>query len=154
MFAAVIHRDFSRQFQLLKREHSSSYVTVKNKSKYFKTVSNMDDEKFTPRLAHRDAIGMPDLMKAFVKHFNLSAGLNTQKIFDAWDKVSGAESFTLNKFFKGGTLYVTVSSSMVRTQLGFQKDSLIKAMNDLLEKDPLFMKDCNAVGYVKKIILR
>ena len=27
MFAAVIHRDFSRQFQLLKREHSSSYVT-------------------------------------------------------------------------------------------------------------------------------
>lgn len=127
---------------------------MKNKSKYFKTVSNMDDEKFTPRLAHRDAIGMPDLMKAFVKHFNLSAGLNTQKLFDAWDKVSGAESFTLNKFFKGGTLYVTVSSSMVRTQLGFQKDSLIKAMNDLLEKDPLFMKDRNTVGYVKKIILR
>ena len=31
MFAAVIHRDFSRQFQLLKREHSSSYVTVKQK---------------------------------------------------------------------------------------------------------------------------
>ncbi len=29
MFAAVIHRDFSRQFQLLKREHSSSYVTEK-----------------------------------------------------------------------------------------------------------------------------
>ena len=28
MFAAVIHRDFSRQFQLLKREHSSSYVTA------------------------------------------------------------------------------------------------------------------------------
>jgi hypothetical protein len=27
MFAAVIHRDFSRQFQLLKREHSRSYVT-------------------------------------------------------------------------------------------------------------------------------
>ncbi len=27
IFAAVIHRDFSRQFQLLKREHSSSYVT-------------------------------------------------------------------------------------------------------------------------------
>ena len=28
MFAAVIHRDFSRQFQLLKREHSRSYVTA------------------------------------------------------------------------------------------------------------------------------
>lgn len=114
----------------------------------------MDDEKFTPHLAHREAIGMPELMKAFVKHFNLSAGLNTQKIFDAWDKVSGVGSFTLNKFYKDGTLYVTVSSSMVRSQLGFQKDSLVKAMNDLLEKDPMFIKDCKTVGYVKRIILK
>ena len=29
MFAAVIYREFSRQFQLLKRAHSHSYVTDK-----------------------------------------------------------------------------------------------------------------------------
>jgi hypothetical protein len=114
----------------------------------------MDDKGFTHHMAPREAIGMPDLMKAFIKHFNLSAGLNTQKIFDAWDKVSGAESFTLSRFFKDGTLYITVSSSMVRTQLGFQKDALIKAMNELLEKDSMFIKDCKTVGTVKKIILK
>lgn len=114
----------------------------------------MNEKDFTPHIGHREAVGMNDLMKAFVRHYNLSAGLNTHRIFEAWDIVSGAGKFTLRKFFRSGTLYVTISSSMVRSQLGFQKEALIRAVNEYLENDPLFQKDCASVGFVHELILK
>ena len=53
-----------------------------------------------------------------------------------------------------GKLYVTISSSMIRSHLEFQKPSLIQAMNRFLEKDELFVKDYDKVGFVKELILK
>ena len=36
----------------------------------------------------------------------------------------------------------------------FQKPSLIQAMNRFLEKDELFVKDYDKVGFVKELILK
>lgn len=107
--------------------------------------------KGTPR---KEAIPMGDLIPLFVRSRGLSPGLNTQRIFAAWDEVSGVKDFTLRRFFRDGKLFVTLSSSMVRSHVEFQKDSILSSLNAFLEKDPLFDKTCQRVGMVKEIILK
>lgn len=97
---------------------------------------------------------MEQLIPLFIRSLKLSAGLNTQRVFAAWDAVSGVSAYTLRKFYRDGKLYVTISSSMVRSHLEFQKPALVQAMNAFLEKDDLFVKDYDKVGYVKELILK
>lgn len=97
---------------------------------------------------------MEEVVGMYIKSMKLSSGLNTQRIFSAWDDASGAGSFTLKKFFRDGKLYITLSSSVVRNQLSFQKDALIEKMNGILSKDELFTKDDARVSFVKELILK
>ena len=97
---------------------------------------------------------MEELVHQFVKAMGLSASLNTRRIFAAWDEASGAAHYTLRRYFRGGKLYITLNSSMARSQLGFQKDVLVARINDLLRKDELFVKDDPNVQYVEELILK
>mgnify|MGYP002626470058 CR=1 FL=1 len=97
---------------------------------------------------------MDQMVPMFVRAFKLTAGLNTQRVFAAWDEVSGAKDFTLGKFYRAGKLHITLSSSMVRNHLEFQKDAILQAINSILKNDKLFSQDCEKVGFVKEIILR
>lgn len=107
--------------------------------------------KGTPR---KEALSMGEIIPMYIRALKLISGLNTQRVFAAWDSVSGVKNFTLRKFYRDGRLYVTLSSSMVRSHLEFQKDALVLAVNDFLEKDGLFVKDYAKVGFVKEIILK
>ena len=84
----------------------------------------------------------------------LTSGLNTQRIFAAWDAASGAGRYTVRRFFRDGRLYITVDSSVVRSQLSFQRDTLIEKINALLAQDELFTRDDARVGIVKELILK
>ena len=97
---------------------------------------------------------MEQLIPLYIRALRLSAGLNTQRVFEAWDAVSGVSGLTLRKFYRDGKLYVTLSSSMLRSHLEFQKPALIQAMNNYLANDDLFVKDYEKVGYVKELILK
>lgn len=94
---------------------------------------------------------MENLMKLFIAKNGLSTGVNCQIVFETWDKVSGAAAYTLNRFYRDGNLYITVSSSVVRNQLYFQKDTIVKSINDELVKNPLFEA---RKGLVKNLILK
>ena len=102
----------------------------------------------------KEALTMEEVVEEFIKSMKLASGLNTQRIFAAWDECSGAAQFTLKRFFRGGTLYITVSSSVVRNQLFVQKEALIEKMNARLSGDPLFTSDNRTVGAVKDLVLR
>ena len=110
------------------------------------------DNRF--RLSRKDAVGMDELVAMFIKNMRLTAGLNRQRIFEAWDACSGAGPYTLRRYFRGGKLYITLSSSVIRNQLLFQKDALVEKMNAYLSEDPLFNKDNNTVGYIQTLILK
>ena len=97
---------------------------------------------------------MDEVVSMYIKSMKISSGLNTQCIFSAWDDASGAARFTLKKFFRDGRLYVTLSSSVVRNQLSFQKDALIEKMNGILAENELFSKDDPRVTFVKELILK
>lgn len=106
------------------------------------------------RIHRKEPMGMDALVKEYIKSMKLSAGLNTQRIFAAWDACSGAAPFTLKRFFRGGKLYITLSSSVIRNQLYFQKAELMEKMNTFLSKDELFTQDDRMVSFIEELILR
>ena len=106
------------------------------------------------RIHRKEAVTMDEVVKQYIRSMKIAAGLNTQRIFAAWDACSGAGEFTLKRFFRDGKLYITLGSSVIRSQLYFQKDILIEKMNRFLSQDSLFTEDNHAVGYIKELILK
>ena len=51
---------------------------------------NMPEYRKIKGVPRKEAVGMDILMKLFIRQNGLSARLNTQRVFDAWDAVSGA----------------------------------------------------------------
>jgi hypothetical protein len=106
------------------------------------------------RIHRKEAVGMDRLVQDYIKQMRLAAGLNTQRIFAAWDACSGAGPFTLKRYFKGGKLYITLNSSVIRNQLYFQKADLMEKMNAFLSQDELFTSDNRTVGFIQELILK
>lgn len=108
----------------------------------------------TTRIHRKEAVGMDKIVEAYIKSMKIAAGLNTQRVFAAWDACSGAASYTLRRFFRGGKLYITLNSSVVRSHLFLQKDLLIEKMNAFLSQDALFTNDNKTVGFIQELILK
>ena len=105
-------------------------------------------------IRRKEALTMEEVIEEYIKSAKIASGLNTQRIFAAWDECSGAGPFTLKRYFRSGTLYVTLNSSVIRNQLSFQKAALIEKMNATLSGDRLFTDGDRTVGYVKDLVLR
>lgn len=112
----------------------------------------MQDKRI--RLERKNAQSVSELMHEYIVEMKLSAGLNTRRIFEAWEQVSGAAQYTSRQFFRDGTLYVTLSSSVVRNSLSFRREDLIAGINKILEQDELFVKNDPRVQFVSKLVLR
>lgn len=106
------------------------------------------------RIGRKDAQGMDELVAQYIKEMKLTAGFNRQRVFEAWDAVSGASRYTVDRFFRDGMLYCTISSSVVRNQLYFQRDVLLQKMNEFLEQDSMLVRDGIKGNIVKNLILR
>ena len=106
------------------------------------------------RISRKEAVPMDRLIEQYIREMKLAAGLNTQRIFAAWDAVSNASAYTLKRFFRDGTLYITLSSSAFRRELSFRKEMLVEQINAWLDQDVLFVKDDPKVGKVQQIILK
>ena len=102
----------------------------------------------------KDAQGMSELVKQFIQEMKLTSGFNCQRVFEAWDAVSGASRYTVGRYFRDGMLYITISSSVVRNQLYFQKDLLVRRINDVLKNDEMYVHDGKEGDVVKNLILR
>jgi len=98
---------------------------------------------------------MDQVIREFIREMKLSQGLNTQRVYAAWDAVSGVSRYTVGRNFSKGVLYVTLSSSVVRNQLYFQIGTITKKLNEALQEDPLFTPPEKDKGpFVKSVVLR
>jgi hypothetical protein len=101
----------------------------------------------------RDAVGMDELVEEFIRDMKLTAGLNRQRVIQAWNAVSGAGRYTIDVYVKDMVMYCSIGSSMARNQLYFQKDVLLGQINAYLESDDLYVKEGEA-PYIKELVLR
>ncbi len=106
------------------------------------------------RMERKQAVQVGELMKIFLLTSHLSSGMNTRRVFAAWDAASGAADFTLKRFYRDGILYITVSSSVIRSQLEYRKDDLVEKMNAILSDDWLFTPEDARVGFVRQLRLK
>ncbi len=111
-------------------------------------------DKKNVRMQRKQAVPLEELVVECIRELKLSPKMDEQRIFAAWDEASGAERYTVNKVFVKGTLYCTISSSMVRNQLFFQRDIILKSINEILKNDKLFNTGGKGANFVKCIVLK
>ena len=108
----------------------------------------------TNRLSRKEPSTMGDVVHEYVRLMKISAGLNRQLVFDAWDAVSGVAEYTVGKYLKDGVLYCAMSSSVVRSRIFPRREELVKKINEYLREDELFVPDDPHTGYVRQIVLK
>lgn len=106
------------------------------------------------RIARKEAVGMDTLVKAWIKANRLTGKVNTQRIFSAWDAVSGAAPYTIRRYYRSGTLYITLSSAVIRSRLIPRRQEFIDKINLMLSSDTLFTQGDKYVGLVDNLILK
>ncbi len=94
---------------------------------------------------NNDHISISDALKEFVETNKLETGLNKVNVVDAWAKLmgNGVNNYTTAVQLERNTLYVQLSSSVLREELGYGKEKIISMLNEELGKD-----------IIKKLILR
>ncbi len=105
-------------------------------------------------IRRKDAVGMQELVSQFIREMKIASGINRQRVTEAWNVVSGASRYTLDVNYDRGVAYCSISSSVVRNQLYFQKDVLRQKMNEFLAKDELFVDDGKGGPAVRTLVLK
>ncbi len=78
-----------------------------------------------------------DVLKQFIHVNKLDAGMDKIDVEQAWKSLmgNGVNSYTKEVLLKGNTLYVSLTSSVLREELCFGKEKIIKMINEELRKD-------------------
>ena len=78
-----------------------------------------------------------DLMKDVIKENKLTKGMNQISVEEAWAKLmgNGVVSYTSKVELTGKTLVVKLKSSVLREELSYGKEKIIKMMNEELGEE-------------------
>ncbi|MFC7773433.1 DUF721 domain-containing protein [Flavobacterium sp. GCM10027622] len=87
------------------------------------------------RLSNESSIG--DILKEIIEANKLDKGLNQISVADAWKNLmgNGVNNYTRNVLLKGSVLYVELTSSVLREELSYGKDKIIKMINEELGRE-------------------
>ncbi len=86
---------------------------------------------------NNDNITIGDALKDFVSKNKLQTGLDKINVRDVWNQQMGPaiEKYTTAIKLEGSTLYVQLSSSVLREELSYGKEKIIKNINEGLGKN-------------------
>jgi len=78
-----------------------------------------------------------ELMKDVIKENKLTKGMHQLSVKEAWAKLmgNGVVSYTTGVDLNGKTLIVKLKSSVLREELSYGKEKIIKMMNEELGED-------------------
>ena len=107
---------------------------------------------------HRMARKYPIPVRQAIQEWLVSEGLgpayNAHIIARVWNEVSGMEPYTGRVWFKDGTLFVTLTSSVVRSRLSLMTGELAGRINEALFQDEMFIRGKAFTRYVNQIVLK
>lgn len=83
---------------------------------------------------HKDNQPIGDVLKNFVQQNNLQKGINEVQVIDAWKKIMGPAigNYTSEIKFLNDTLYIQLSSSVLRQELSYGVSKIIQNLNEEL----------------------
>ena len=87
------------------------------------------------RLNNDSTIG--DVLKQIIQVNKLQPGIDQVSVKDAWKNLmgNGVNSYTRNITLKGSVLYVELTSSVLREELHYGRDKIVKMINEELKRD-------------------
>ncbi|MDN3594719.1 MULTISPECIES: DUF721 domain-containing protein [Zunongwangia] len=85
---------------------------------------------------NNENLSIGDVLKDFVEKNNLEKGLDKVHVRDAWNKQMGPaiQKYTTAIKLQGTTLFVQLSSSVLREELSYGKEKIVKMLNEELGK--------------------
>lgn len=86
-----------------------------------------------------------EVLKEFVETNKLQSGLDKVNVREAWEEMmgNGVNHYTTAVKLERDTLYVQLSSSVLREELSYGKEKIITMLNEALGKE-----------IIKKLVLR
>lgn len=95
------------------------------------------------RLSNESSIS--EVLQQFIQQNKLESGMDKIDVEQAWKSLmgNGVNSYTQEVILKGSTLYVKLTSAVLREELSYGKQKIIVMLNEELRKD-----------VVKEIVLR
>jgi hypothetical protein len=87
------------------------------------------------RLNNESTVG--DILQRIIQVNKLQPGMDQIDVKDAWRQLmgNGVNSYTRNVVLKGSTLYVELTSSVLREELTHGKSKIITMINEELRRD-------------------
>ncbi len=94
---------------------------------------------------HNSHLPLGEALNEFIKENKLQKGMDKVDARDAWVKLmgNGVNNYTSNVELKNETLYVSLTSSVLREELSMGKTKIISMINEELGRE-----------LVKKLVLR
>lgn len=79
---------------------------------------------------------LEDILKKISNKPKLKKKLESVEILDKLDEILGSNlvKYVSNKYFKSGVIYLQLSSSVLRSELSYQKQGLIDSINQSIGK--------------------
>jgi hypothetical protein len=95
------------------------------------------------RLSNQSTVG--DVLKQIIQVNKLQPGMDQIDVKEAWQNLmgNGVNSYTKNIALRGNTLYVELSSSVLREELSHGKSKIIAMINEELQRE-----------VIKEVVLR
>jgi hypothetical protein len=95
------------------------------------------------RLSNESSIS--EVLKEFIQVNKLEYGMDKIDVEQAWKNImgNGVNTYTQEIILKGTTLYVKLTSAVLREELSYGKQKIITMLNDELKKE-----------VVKELVLR
>lgn len=93
----------------------------------------------------KNNLSLKEALHKFIEANKLQSGMDRIDAREAWTSLmgNGVNQYTTGVDLRGGTLYVSLSSSVLREELSLGKSKIIKMLNEQLGRE-----------LIKKIILR
>jgi hypothetical protein len=87
------------------------------------------------RVSNEGSIG--DVLKEFIEKNKLQDGMDKIDVEAAWKSLmgNGVNSYTKEVVLKGTTLYVSLTSAILREELSYGKQKIIKMINEEIGKE-------------------
>ncbi|MDR0891504.1 MAG: DUF721 domain-containing protein [Mediterranea sp.] len=81
-------------------------------------------------MRRRDAEQIGNLVRQFLRQESLEGPLNEQRLLDSWPEILGPHAkFTTNLYIRNQTLYVHLTSAVLRQELMMGRERLVRLLN-------------------------
>ena len=94
---------------------------------------------------HKNQQSLGEALQEFITANKLQKGIDEVKVKEAWERLmgNGVNHYTQNIVLRGETLFVSLSSSVLREELGLGNSKIIEMLNEDLGRE-----------VIKKLVLR